>query len=117
MKKWDNLKVALDYDDTFTVNPQMWGMIVAVMKQFGAEVKFVTYRSMKTNNADIELSAKEVDIPIIYCNYYQKAQVCAKSGWIPDIWIDDMPILIPMKQQLEGMLLGIEKSDNVLNLG
>lgn len=34
-----------------------------------------------------------------------------QQAWTPDVWIDDMPILIPMKQQLQGMILGIEKNE------
>lgn len=112
MKPWGGLKIALDFDETYTAHPEMWKKIVEVMKSEQSDVKFVTYRYEKSgNNEDIQAAAEELGIEIIYCNYFQKAQVTALSGWIPDIWVDDMPILIPMQSQLEGMLMGIKRSD------
>lgn len=112
MITWERIKIALDFDETYTLNAEMWKSIVGVMKSFNCDVRFVTYRyASAPGNEDIWAAADELEIPTIFCNYFQKAQVTASLGWIPDIWIDDMPILIPMKQQLQGMIIGIERSD------
>ena len=112
MVNWDKTKIALDFDETYTINPEMWDSIVALMLTSNCDVRFVTYRYENApGNADINEAAGRIGIKIIFCNYFQKAQVCAIHGWSPDIWIDDMPILIPMKQQLQGMVQGIERSD------
>lgn len=112
MKPWTNTKIALDFDETYTVNPEMWDDIVALMRKNNCDVRFVTYRyENAAANDDILAAAQKLGIEIIFCNYFQKAQVTAIHNWIPDIWIDDMPILIPMKQQLQGMIQGIERSD------
>ena len=112
MKPWGYTRIALDFDETYTVNPGMWDSIVALMLASNCDVRFVTYRYENApGNSDITEAAGRLGIKIIFCNYFQKAQVTAIHGWIPDIWIDDMPILIPMKQQLQGMIQGIERSD------
>lgn len=112
MKPWTNIKIALDFDETYTVHPEMWDSIISLMQASGCDVRFVTFRYENAPaNDDILAAAERIGIKIIFCNYFQKAQVCAIHGWSPDIWIDDMPILIPMKQQLQGMIQGIERSD------
>lgn len=112
MKPFEKKKIALDFDDTFTLNPTLWHHIVDLMVIEGDfDVRFVTFRYPTDDNSDIEFWANELDIKVIYCSGVQKAQVCAENRWTPDVWIDDMPILIPMKLQLQGMILGIEKNE------
>ncbi|QGZ16389.1 hypothetical protein Hena1_02390 [Erwinia phage Hena1] len=112
MKPWTNTKIALDFDETYTVHPDMWDSIVVLMQGSGCDVRFVTYRYENApGNSDIIAAAEKLGIKIIFCNYFQKAQVTALHGWIPDIWIDDMPVLIPVQAQLEGMVQGIKRSD------
>lgn len=112
MKPWTETKIALDFDETYTIHPDMWDAIVGLMLASECDVRFVTYRYENApGNSDITEAAERLGIKIIFCNYFQKAQVTALHGWIPDIWIDDMPVLIPMKQQLQGMVQGIERSD------
>lgn len=112
MKPFEKKRIALDFDDTFTLNPTMWHHIVDLMFIEGDfDVRFVTFRHSTDDNTDIEYWASELDIKVIYCGGLQKAAVCGKLGWIPDVWIDDMPVLIPMKQQLQGMILGIENNE------
>lgn len=92
------MKIALDYDRTFTADPELWTPFVHHAKAKGHEVKFVTYRlenaSLYTDpnwrtNKDIEFDALKLAIQIIYTNHKAK-----KDHWDADIWIDDMPITI-----------------------
>lgn len=92
-----SLNIALDYDRTFTEDPTLWLWFIASCKQRNHKVTFVTFRENgdRFDNQDIEASAKMAGIPIIYTAGQQKAE-CFKA----DIWIDDMPFLIPTKDQL-----------------
>ncbi|AFC21220.1 hypothetical protein [Staphylococcus haemolyticus] len=110
MKPFESKRIALDFDDTFTLDPELWSFFIGLAKGRGFDVKFVTFRYMMGPNEDINYWSDKLDTPIIYCDGVQKATVCAQQGWIPDVWIDDFPVLIPMKQQLQGMILGIEKN-------
>lgn len=112
MKPFESKRIALDFDDTFTIDPERWAEFVHLFCHRGSgwSVKFVTFRYETDRNEDIEYWSEKLGIDIIYCGGVQKATACAKAGWVPDIWIDDFPVLIPMKQQLQGMILGIEKN-------
>lgn len=93
----------------------MWRVIVNVMKHHHCDVRFVTARFETPNgysNDEIVSDAERLQIPIIYCNGVQKSQRCADLGWFVDIWIDDFPVLIPMKKELECILQGVKVNDN-----
>lgn len=110
MKLFERKRVALDFDDTFTTNEDVWSDIVNVLLLADFDVRFVTFRFDTDRNEDIRYWSRILGIEIIFCNGVQKSQVCGENRWVPDIWIDDMPVTIPMKQQLQGMILGIEKN-------
>lgn len=97
------LKIALDYDETYTEDPIMWGLFIGLAKQRGHEVKFVTYRDSRwtTQNDDIILSAHNEDIDIEFTQGNQKC-----NFYDADIWIDDRPETIPCASLLGGMYDG-----------
>jgi hypothetical protein len=37
---------------------------------------------------------KGLNIKVIFTGGQRKREYCAKLGWLPDVWIDDMPELI-----------------------
>lgn len=84
------LKIALDYDLTYSADPPMWDEIIAIMEKYGHDVRIVTARSAELDG--IADKFKRVDIPIIYCNGVAKKFVTHfYEEWDPDIWIDDKP--------------------------
>lgn len=99
MKPWDTVKVALDFDETVTTNPQIWGFVVEVLKQNGFDVRIVTARPDFGDNSDIEDFACKHDIKVVYCEGSPKSEVCNNLNWIPNIWIDDCPVNIPSKNE------------------
>ena len=76
------MKIALDYDGTFTEDPQFWEAVIALAKQHHHDIRFVTLRE------DAELP---IDCPIIYTGMKPKGRYVIEYGWIPDVWIDDHP--------------------------
>lgn len=86
------MKIALDYDKTFTADPGLWRTFVHFAKQFGHEVRIVTYRDPIKDNID----EKVHPIKVIYTDGIAKRFYCLwfaddKKGWMPDVWIDDRP--------------------------
>lgn len=84
------MKIALDYDDTYTKDPILWNVFIRDAERRGHEVRIVTARS------PIEDRIDDVGIPVIYCDGIAKRFYCVwfandRKGWIPDIWIDDKP--------------------------
>lgn len=86
-----NLNIMIDYDGTFGAAPMDWMEVIRLMydKQ-GHNFYLVTSRSMDT---PIEHAwwFKEMQIPIVYCNYRAKKKVCEEQGIKIDIWIDNDP--------------------------
>ena len=94
------MNIALDYDETFTADRDLWTEFILNAKDRNHEVRFVTYRSQidvltnpseAANNADIEADAKFIGIDIHYTSGKNKHQYCNEIGFKVHIWIDDMP--------------------------
>lgn len=99
------MKIAIDYDDTFTADRAMWREIVAVMLSHHHDVTFVTARVQMTegwsnSNSDIEHDAAHLGIPIKYTNNKQKSEC-----FTADIWCDDSPEMIPSIDLIKSIAL------------
>lgn len=103
------MKIALDYDKTFTEDPMLWMQFVALAKLRGHEVAIVTFRrpDRKGGNSRALDDAAQLGVEIIFAAGRPKAAV-----YDADIWIDDFPALIPTPDQLA---LIPEIRDRVLN--
>lgn len=119
MVDWETkvpLKIAIDYDDTFTADKGMWYSIINIMKTSGCDVRFVTFRFESTSrysNEDILRDSDQVNIPIIFCNGKQKAHIVEELGFDVNIWIDDSPFYIPSFEKLVGMAEGCIKNNDL----
>lgn len=96
------LSIALDYNDTYTADPKLWNGFVRTAKKLGHSVTFVTHRQ-QWNKDDIEKDAARLGIEVVFTSGRQKA-TCFNA----DIWIDDLPVLIPPKIELQEMVAGCE---------
>lgn len=97
------LKIGLDFDGTVSADKEGWGNIVLLMKSFGWDVRITTFRHTTDENTDVQAFAESAGIPVIYTGHTQKLHFAESIGWIPDIWIDDMPYFIPNLHQLTFM--------------
>ncbi len=71
--------IALDYDGTYTADPELWDCFIAKAKERGHDVKIATMRFPTEAIPDIGLD-------VVYTSRQ------AKFGCMPaDIWIDDRP--------------------------
>lgn len=83
--------IALDYDNTYTNDPQTWDKIIDILELADHRVMCVTYRSP---DIPVELPMK---IPVYYTSWYAKRQYMLDLDISIDVWIDDWP---------EGILIG-----------
>ncbi len=97
------MKIALDYDETFTAAPILWKMFIEFATQYGHDIKFVTYRDSRYNNDDICADAYDCKIDIIFTNGVQKQHV-----YQADIWIDDSPETVVSYEKMLSMCEGCE---------
>jgi hypothetical protein len=97
------MRIALDFDETITEDPHFWSEFVRLAKRHGHSVTIVTFRMSSHENSDIAGFAHEHDIAFICTGGKQKAS-CHQA----DVWIDDMPAIIPHITDLRAMLLGYD---------
>lgn len=83
------LVISIDYDDTWTEDPDMWLTIAELMRASGHVVVMCTARVRSDPVEDVPKW-----IEVFYSEGKPKAQHMSLSGLNPSIWIDDMPHLI-----------------------
>jgi hypothetical protein len=87
--------IALDYDDTYTRDPEFWNMIIDLAQSRGHEVICVTMRYEKEGSQVIRDLHQRVD-QIIFTERQAKYEFVTKMGIMPSVWIDDSPWFILM---------------------
>lgn len=89
------MRIALDYDRTYSADPEFWDYFIASCHAHGHDVRIVTHRSPDLDRT-AALVALEKKVKIIYTNGAAKAWYCAHfgGGFEPDVWIDDKPLSI-----------------------
>lgn len=82
-----SLLISIDYDDTYTADPEFWDAVIAKGRECGHRFICVTCRR------DTEENREEVqagDLLVVFSNLGPKEK--AVNEWAkPDIWIDDNP--------------------------
>lgn len=76
------MNIALDYDGTYTADPELWNEFIARCKERGHLVIVVTMRYPHPNEA--------IDVPceVFYTSRKAKIKAFDQRGFI---WIDDNP--------------------------
>ena len=82
--------ICLDYDNTYTLDPDFWDGFIVVSKARGHSVILATMRYEREGNVvKMDLETKVDDI--IFTNRKGKRQYLKTLNIFPDVWIDDMP--------------------------
>lgn len=80
--------IALDYDDTYTKDPELWLEFIKMARARGHQVRVATMRCEFENDMDPRLTS---EVPVDFCCGKAKKITLEKRGLRPDIWIDDRP--------------------------
>jgi hydroxymethylpyrimidine pyrophosphatase-like HAD family hydrolase len=81
------MRIALDYDETYTLDKGFWGTFINYAKLSGHDIRIVTAR-----DKNIDTIKEDLGIEVIYCNGVAKRYYVERNtGFRPDIWIDDCP--------------------------
>lgn len=86
------MRIGLDYDGTYTRDPDLWLAFVETAKQRGHEVWVVTMRT-KDEGLNIGALAHLVD-GVEFTARKAKNSHMTNAGRPIEIWIDDMPMFI-----------------------
>lgn len=83
------MNIAIDYDDTYTLNPNLWNQIIEIFMKQNNNVYCVTKR-YEDNAEDIVEAFANINVPIIYA-IKSKLEAVSEAGIKIDVWIDDKP--------------------------
>lgn len=85
------MKIALDYDLTYTADPVLWNAFMALCQNKETDLRIVTIRDERYDRT-APLIDLEKRIPVIYTRGVAKRFWCVHHAqWVPDIYIDDKP--------------------------
>lgn len=87
------MRIGLDYDDTFTRDPQGWANFVNMMYSRGHLVYIVTWRTPEESKevaCDMQYW-KVNDVGIYSTSRKAKEKFMFEQGVCIDVWIDDNP--------------------------
>jgi len=90
------IRIALDYDGTYTADPDLWLSFVTKAINRGHEVLIVTMR-FPEELADIDPNLLDLGVEVIPTSRKAKRQflIDNRGGLqMPNIWIDDNPLWI-----------------------
>lgn len=73
------MRIALDYDNTYTLDPPLWDSFIVAAQQRGHSVQIV---SMRYPHERIDAAP----VPVVYTSRKAKSGVASA-----DVWIDDSP--------------------------
>jgi hypothetical protein len=86
-----DIDVAIDYDDTYSANPEIWTEILLLMKIHGFKTICATNRrDTEANRIRLSEAFNGKVLDIVYCNGY-KDTVCRKKGYNVLVWIENDP--------------------------
>lgn len=91
------LTIAIDFDDTFTADVELWTAFIAMAQGRGHRVVCVSAREERIENRRELTAALPFSVDIFLSNETPKKQFVEALGVYPDIWIDDIPEGIAME--------------------
>lgn len=89
-----SLLISIDFDSTFTADPELWSIFIQTAKLAGHKVICITARrDILDNRIELEEAFKGLIYPdnIHFAYDCPKKQYATEKGLWVDIWIDDCP--------------------------
>lgn len=84
--------VAIDFDNTFTLDPETW---INFMYDLWSEdhTAYIVTSRREDDPISGYYTQRLIDmgVEIIYCDYKAKRKVCESLGIKVDVWVDDRP--------------------------
>lgn len=85
--------IAIDYDDTISINNEMWVEIINVFQSYGHKVVCVTYRQPDCDPHELEW-LEQHDVEVFFTSQTSKSEFMERCGLEIGIWIDDDPLCV-----------------------
>ena len=87
------MRLALDFDATYTLDPAFWNEFIGNAQGSGHEVILATYRH-EVHDAHYLIDNLKGIIPVYFTDGQAKKPFLEKLGIVVDVWIDDRPYTI-----------------------
>lgn len=86
------MRIALDFDQTYTLDPDCWFDVINTFQEAGHEVVVVTVRHPYWDaHPYIDDLYKQLLVDCIFTDGKAKKAFCEERGINIDVWIDDRP--------------------------
>lgn len=86
-----SLTIALDYDNTYSADRELWRQFVATARARGHRVICVSGRHDEPLHHDALASDLPAGMEVVLCDHCTKRPILEAKGIKVDIWIDDYP--------------------------
>lgn len=83
--------VSIDYDGTFTADPEIWTEIIKLLQARGHQVICTTNRRAESPGSQEVRNNLEALVPIVFAGNQFKRDAAKQQGWKVDVWMDDNP--------------------------
>jgi len=87
------MRIALDFDATYTLDPRMWEEFISLSVQHGHTIILATYRH-EVHDAHPLIDELKKIIPVYFTDGKAKKPFLEALGIVVDVWIDDRPMTI-----------------------
>ncbi len=90
------MNISLDYDETYTRDPEFWDQVIKLARERGHNVYCVTMRHPPPSGEGMEVAAT-LNGKVNACFFTArkaKKEYMYDQGVRIDVWIDDMPTFI-----------------------
>lgn len=92
------MNVALDYDGTYTEDPELWLAFVRALELRGHNVWIVTMR-YASETADMDKRIMELVDGVVFTGRQAKRKACEERGIKIHVWVDDNPEAVVLSGQ------------------
>lgn len=93
--------LAIDFDETWTQDPEAWEETVIFFKRRGHTVILVTNRpDHPLFREDVEVMAGPYVDALVFAGQHPKEKAAKQRGYDVDVWIDDSPNTVVQGRKL-----------------
>lgn len=86
------MTLSLDYDDTWTLDPEAWQTMAMFFRDRGHQVILITNRhNLPQYTEAVERDVRPYVDDIIFAGPMPKRQAAENLGYNVDVWVDDFP--------------------------
>lgn len=85
------MRIAIDFDDTYTLDPDFWDAVAAIAEGCGHRILIVTCRRGTDENMEIVRQYTGDQYAAFFTDLNPKRDYMDRQGLPVDVWIDDDP--------------------------